>query len=227
MFFNTSDQNTTKFGYLNRHNVRALTCGPLVYVRNLKCASTFFYESFQRCWKWDEINWIEIDWANQHVFGHIMDPVARRHKAVAEFIDMNNLNSLFHSNLDFREFVKYAGVFDQHSATYHDTFGNFVYHIDWIPCDLGTHQDTIAYTEKLLNMYGLRTLKNWDYGRVHASDADKKLVELGLKELWASENPPPDWVNLHTHRDRMLYDRVINRFNATGEIWTEMSWLRV
>jgi hypothetical protein len=37
--------------YNQKDSIQCLTNGHMVYVRNLKCASTFFGSSFEKCWR--------------------------------------------------------------------------------------------------------------------------------------------------------------------------------
>jgi len=217
----------SKSGYVHRHSIMAATCGPLVYVRNLKCASSFFYESFLNKWKWSEISWIDIDWQRQHVFGHILDPIERRHKGLAEFISMQGLEDLFNQNEKFQNFIKFAPVFDQHTSSYHDTFGNLCYHIDWIPISGYSHEQVIKFTEQLMrDCAGINSFVNhWDQSRTHASTPEKKAIERKLKELYETE-PAPDWLNWYLHNDRLLYERICKKFNPYGPTWADTSWLK-
>jgi hypothetical protein len=210
-----------------RDSIQCLTNGCMVYVRNLKCASTFFGSSFEKFWRWEPIRWSDIDWKTQHVFGHMLDPVERRFKGIAEYINMHNLNELFHSNVDFQNFVKNVVSFDEHSNSYYDTFGNLVHHIDWIPISGYTHEQVIGFTERLMRHYGIRTLKNWDYNNVHRTHPEKKAVEQKLKQLCDYQSYMPHAIKWYFERDIKLYKHVHKKFDSTATQWAETSWLRI
>jgi hypothetical protein len=210
-----------------RDSIQCLTNGFMVYVRNLKCASTFFGSSFEKCWRWEPIRWCSINWETQHVFGHMLDPLERRFKGLAEYINMHDLSALFETDTRFQNFVKNAVVLDEHTSSYHDTFGNFVYHIDWIPITDYSHEQVISFTERLLRHYGIRTLKNWDYDNVHRTHPEKQAVEQQLKKLCAEQGTWPQSVAWYLEQDIALYRHINTKFDPMAETWVETSWLRL
>ncbi len=211
----------------DRSNIECLTNGPMVYVRNLKCASTFFGSSFEKCWRWEPINWKDINWEYQHVFAHILEPLERRFKGIAEYINMHNLDSLFHENIDFQNFVKNVVSLDVHSSSYYDTFGNLMYHIDWIPISGYTHNQVIDFTERLMRHYGIRTLKNWDWNSVHYTQPEKKATEQKLKQLCNFQSHIPREILWYFERDIKLYQQVYKKFDPEASHWSETTWLRI
>ena len=212
-------------GYMFRHAIQVCASGSVVYVRNLKSASTFFYWNLTKKFGWKEISWQDIDWRQQHVFGHLQDPIVRRHKGVAEFIMMNKAQNLFNESEQFKNFIKHTPVFDEHTCSYHATYGDSCYHIDWIPIANYSHEQVIKITETLLKHHGVFSNQRWDHSFAHYSDPEKKKIELQLKQIYESESTP-DWLNWHLHNDRMLYNTVQEKFNHTAESWPLMSWLR-
>lgn len=216
----------SKSGYVHRHAIQVCAAGPLVYIRNLKSASTFFYRNLTQVYGWEEISWQDIDWRKHHVFGHLQDPVERRHKGVAEFIVMNQVQDLFDESQKFRNFIRHAPVFDEHTSSYHDTYGNLCYHIDWIPLQGRKHSEVIKATEKLLEHYGISADDRWNYEYVHVANPDKKRIELELKQLYEQETEP-DWLGWYLHNDRLLHQTVVKKFDYNGSTWSQMSWLRI
>ena len=212
---------------LERNGVQCLTNGPMVYVRNLKCASTFFGSSFKNCWRWEPIQWSDIEWKYHHVFGHMLDPLERRIKGIAEYINLHDLHELFHRDTNFQDFVKNAIALDEHSNSYHDTFGNLVYHIDWIPISGYTHEQVIEFTERLMRHYGIRTLKNWDWNNVHLTHPEKKATEQKLKQLCDWQSQPPQTIQWYFERDIKLYRHLHKKFDTAASHWAETSWLRI
>jgi hypothetical protein len=207
-----------------------LTCGHLVYVRTLKCASTFFWNSFKKLGWW-EIEFNKIDWKNQHVFSHMMDPDTRRHKGVAEYINMYNAYDLFYQNSTFKKFIAHIPGLDQHSASYHDQYGNYCNQIDWIPLSGRshehtwwlTHEEVVAKTDLLLRHHGIKVFDRWAWNQKNSSSDRQKQLEKDLTELWCTDQP--DWANWHLQRDRELYQRVISKFNYNVATWPESTWL--
>ena len=208
-----------------------ITCGDLVYVRTLKCASTFYWETFKKL-GWSEIDFDKIDWKNQHVFSHMMWPDHRRHRGVAKYIDMHDAYDLFYENETFRKFIAHIPGLDQHSVSYHDQYGNYCNLIDWIPLsgrkkgDVWwlTHEQTVAKTDLLLRHYGIKVFNNWAWDQSHQSTERQKKIVQDLEDLWCKDQP--HWGDWYLQRDRILYNRVIAKFNFDpGKSWLETSWL--
>jgi hypothetical protein len=191
-------------------------------VRTLKCASTFFWESFRELGWW-EIKFVEIDWMNQHVFSHMMDPDQRRHKGVAEYIDMNDAYDMYYQNITFRNFVAHTPTLDQHSISYHDQYGNYCNHIDWIPLGGRSHKESVAKTDLLLQHHGIKVFDNWNWDQAHRSTDRKKKLQKDLEDRWHKNQP--FWTSWYLERDRLLYHRVVSKFNYDGATWPETSWL--
>lgn len=199
-----------------------VTSGDLVYVRTLKCASTFFWETFKKLGWW-EIKFDEIDWKNQHVFSHMLDPDQRRHKGVAEYIDMNDAYDLFYHNETFKKFIAHTPSLDQHSTSYYDQYGNYCNQIDWIPLSGRSHAEVVAKTDLLLQHHGIKVFNRWDWGRIHPSSDRQKKLQKDLEDLWCKDQP--FWTSWYLERDRLLYHRVMAKFNHDGATWPETSWL--
>jgi hypothetical protein len=208
-----------------------LTCGHLVYVRTLKCASTFFWNSFKKLGWW-EIDFEKIDWKHQHVFSHIMEPEQRRHRGVAEYINMHNAYDLFYQNEIFKKYIAHVHSLDQHSVSYHDQYGNYCNLIDWIPLSGRSHgfnwqltpEESVAKTDLLLRHHGIKVFDRWAWDQVNSSSDRQKKLEKDLEELWCKDKP--DWRDWHLQRDQELYSRVISKFNYDAAAWPESSWLR-
>jgi len=199
-----------------------LTCGPLVYVRTLKCASTFFWTSFKKLGWW-EIDFEKIDWKHQHVFSHIMEPVQRRHKEVAEYINMHNAYDSFYQNEIFKKYIAHVHSLDQHSVSYHDQYGDYCNLIDWIPLSERSHEESVAKTDLLLRHHSIKVFDRWAWDQVNSSSGPQKKLEKSIQELWNKDQP--NWVNWYLQRDRELYQRVISKFNYNAATWPETSWL--
>ena len=215
----------TQDGHRNRNRIMACVdpSGLLVYLRTLKCASTFFYNNFMQTFGWREIAWVDINWHRQKVFSHMLDPVKRRHKAVAEYIDLCSLNTPeFMQNPNVQRFIRYIPVMDDHSSSYHDLYGYACYSIDWIPLS-GDHLTNILCTEMLCESYGHRYSGQWDHDHDHTGTKTKKDLEQQLENLWGADQD--EWVHNYLDRDVRLYQRVVNQFNYSAGSWRTMSWL--
>jgi hypothetical protein len=145
-----------------------------VYVRNLKCASTFFYQNFIQD-DWHPIKFESIDW-DCHVFGHILDPIERRYKGIAEYIKMCNLEQEYLESEKLQKLIKSAPFLDRHSTPYHLLFENKIHSIDWIPLSKD-YQQNIKCTEILLQNDNINP-PTWNYSLVHSSNTGKIIAQL-------------------------------------------------
>ena len=215
-------------GYRYRHYIMACSCGPVVYVRSLKTASTFFYNNLVRNHGWEEINFDAIDWDRQRVFSHIIDPIQRRHKAFAEYLFMTGNENLFYENNNFRKMLQTLPVLDVHSVSLHDYFGSRVRSIDWIPLQ-GSHDENIKTTEKFLQEMANMRLFYWDRGFEHNSPHNKKQLAADIARDWdhaMTNNNIPDVTWLYLGPDIDLYKEVVKKFNLGEKNWEQCSWLK-
>ena len=199
------------------------TCGPLVYVRALKCASTFFWHSFNQKFGWEEIAFDNINWQTQRVFSHIMDPGRRRIKGVTEFIWMHHAQDQL-ADPAYRTFVQQTPVLDMHTVSYHDNFGDHCDQIDWIPIANFDHQTVADLTSRMLFENGIKVFNNWHWPFEHTSEPEKRLLEQQVAQCLSEVATPA--VDKYLHQDWMLYQQVVSRFNSNGRTWAEVSWLR-
>jgi len=212
---------------LNRHYIEVCRWNNLVYLRTLKCASTFFYWNFTKKLGWQEIAWSDIDWDHDHVFSHMLEPVQRRHKAVAERLAMFGLSEQYLADANLRTCLEHALILDQHSESYTTRYGSACQHIDWIPLQ-SSNNHNIKLTELLLAKNGVTDIK-WDYGFSHPGEDNKKQVEMLLAKTWDQalyQGRLLEWQQHHMQSDLDLYAAVAQRFNAQGTSWSEASWLR-
>lgn len=196
------------------HSIQALRHKNFVYVRNLKCASTFFYSNLLDI-GWESIGMEDIDPLDT-VFSHIMDPIKRRHQGVAEYIHMCGLSEQFLSDDRMWKLLKYTPTLDRHSLPYCYSFGDYFKKINWIPLS-GTNEDNIRRTEEWLNYRGL----NVDlYSRrdqfVHSSDEIKKKVVAKLADLWKDAN------YFYSNRCREFQQEWVTHYNnCRGPDWPD------
>jgi hypothetical protein len=204
----------------------ACTNGPLTYLRTLKNASSFFYNSFVGTFKWWPISWNEIQWHETHVFSHIQDPLERRHKGILENILTNGCTDLLKHDKNFQQLVRWTPCLDEHTESLFAMYGSWCYSIDWIPV-YPEHDLTTRCTEILLKQYGQR-LFPWDNRESRPSSAEMKQLAQLLRDLWAStpEGYIPGFTKSYLARDTDLYAKVMEKFNPQGANWQRCSWLR-
>lgn len=223
---NIINPDSTVDEYIQRSRLRgtvvALQTGDVVYIRMLKCASSFFHNNFQD-WGWTPIAFEAIDWGRHHVFAHMLDPMERRYKGAAEYIQMNNMQDIFFDNPDFRKFISQIPVFDDHTASYHEQLGNYCQLIDWIPISGLPPAETARLTELLFWGHGIRVLNRWNWAHARPADTRLKALQLAVREC--TEQTYHDSVYRYLLRDCVLYNRVCANFDPTQKSWDNVSWL--
>jgi hypothetical protein len=196
------------FGYRNRYFVQAVKCPQtsLIYVRTLKCASTFFYNNFRNVQSWPEINFNDIDWQHHRVFSHILHPYHRRAKGLAEYIHMHGLESKYWNDLDFQKFIHASLGLDLHSVTVDITYSHpACCEIHWLPV-LSDHDQTINITNSWLSQH-LLTLPRWDLSQAHLGRSHKREISDHIQQ-----QPLDDHVLLYLDNDVQLYESVVAKY---------------
>ena len=164
----------------------ALRKGSAVYVRNLKCASTFFYDNLLAL-GWVTTPYQHIDWSNDFVFAHIIDPVTRRHKGMAEALDYFGLLEEYLQSTKWQSALTSCMFLEQHSMPYSLLFPDHLDDIHWIPLAAG-QKENILLTQDILHKHcGIKiNFEDWNLDFQHISDSTglKKMVENRLTEQW-------------------------------------------
>ena len=154
-----------------------------------------------------------------------MEPIQRRHKGIAEWINLRGAVDDFRHNEAYRTVIASVPALDMHSASLHDLYGKFVHMIDWIPMTDFSPGAVIDFTNRLLWDHGISAQKLWDMSSVHHSDNDMKLLQQQVAELYQNlENK--DLIMWYFYPDILLHSRVIERFDHRQSDWGDMSWLR-
>jgi hypothetical protein len=186
----------------------------LVYASVLKCASTF-YTNVVVSNDWIEIQFADINWNNDHVFGFIMNPAERYMKGLAE--DIADPETSW--SIDNLPIYKDSVVFTFHSLPIYATLNEYLYKIDWIPIDRDFKSETML--ECLLKKYNI-TL-NWPNIGKHESSSEKLKIYNKIKNL----------IDLNNHvlrnslsPDVELYKNIISKFQPSASIWDQISWLK-
>ena len=192
----------------------------LVYIGNFKVASTYFLYWLET-YGWKNIQMSDIDWQVDHVFSHIMDPMVRRHKGVAEFLNMFELSDKLINDESLFHFLQ-APYLDCHSCPMSIMFKDKVNAIDWIPIDIDAI-DYYSLTKCLLNKYGVEV--KFDREKIHQS-SQKKLHWYGTVEHHYTDHLQySDLIPCTFSEDVALYDNVLYNINANGNSWDDISWI--
>ena len=153
----------------------------VVYVPNLKCASIFFGRNFLDNFKWDPIQYEDIDWENQVVFSHILEPIKRRVKGQAEYVQWMQLTDKFINDPILQVALHNALCTDLHVATYHHTFEDKLHKINFLPL-LDDQMANIAATNEWLSQHGI-TVGEWDFAFEHRSTPKTKAVASIIQRM--------------------------------------------
>ena len=199
----------------------------LVYLRTLKCASTYYSKFFsEQGWQYNTAD--TIDWDNDQVFSFIMDPYKRRLKGLTEFIVGNNKQELLSQDRLFWGGVLYL---DMHSIPYFTCYGERVNDIDWIPLDIVLdNKDSRIVTEELLSkmLFDRYQLQyTFPAKKEHTSSLEKIKIYKYLEEIIGHGNYA---MHLGLTRDIELYHQVVTRTCTwkllTGSWDQDISWKR-
>lgn len=193
--------------YMYRHD-------KLVYLRNFKCASTFYSSLFERN-HWKRQTVLDIDWDHDHVFSFIMDPMERRLKGLAQFIwQEKSLQAL----LENPEFWYRTSFLDYHSMPYTLTYRNFCDRIDWIPID---HPEFKSEDLVKIMLDDKNISLDWSTVKSNKSPEDKLEIYNKIKKF------DSNWEVYHIfEEDQILYDRVCCSIQFHEKTWNDISWLK-
>jgi hypothetical protein len=191
-----------------------LQSGKLVYVNHPKCASTY-YINLLKTNGWQPVEFKNIDWRSDQVFGFFMNPTTKHAKAITE-----DLVSKYADKLDDilnlgERFFQDIGLFGWHSMPLWLRFSHYVYNITWIPLDGKLNSD------ELFQQY----LKHHDMNikfvqtDAHQSIEKKQQVFQIVKQL-IGNGSAIQWQMLA--KDLDLYNYVMSKINYHANCWTEI-----
>jgi len=203
------------------------TCDILTCIATLKCGSSFLTATFNQNCRWRQIPFSEINWDKSHVFSLMSDPMTRRYKAIVEWLYQKNLIDEFYKNVDLQNFVLSTPMLDIHSYGYvYNYYENFCDQIDWIPMEPVKNRNGVKEViSKLLEKHKIYISNFWANNRQsNISSLRKKELEVVVKEKFNSS--PNEKIMKYLLPDVDLYNRVVQKFNPSGNIWDEISWLR-
>jgi hypothetical protein len=142
------------------------------FVRNDKCASTFFSNIFAaNGWRLQTTD--QVNWEKDHVFSFTMDPYIRHIKGlVKDAVDMG-LEKVMLANLGMKFWHNLSWI-GTHSMPTSVRFGHSIHRINWIPIDIGL-ESTENIVDELLKSYDITI--NWGISvdRNESSDYEKEL----------------------------------------------------
>lgn len=185
----------------------------LVYVNHPKCASTYYMNLLAEN-GWTPLEYKDIDWASDHVFGFFMDPFTKHAKAItAELAGYpDKLDVLLSMG---PRFFQDLGLFGWHTMPLWLRFGNRVWDITWIPIDVQIDSDTLF--RKFLKHHNTEI----DFVSVDSNPSDaytqqlfhqiKQLIGNGSAILWQVLS-----------RDLDLYNQIGNLMNYQGHCWSDV-----
>ena len=150
------------------------------------------------------------------LFAHIMDPVERRHRGVAEYIKRCGLIHQAISDHRLQNLLKFVPALDSYTVSYRDVFGDLVNKINWIPL----HSDkkiSIQRTENWLMGKGVSIdlqakadANQW----VREPDPMKERVVNLLRETWESVT-----IEYHKTIEKFQSDWEAHYKKVRGESW--------
>ena len=191
--------------------------GSLVYVRTLKCASTYYSDEFERN-GWLQETFKDINWDTDHMFSFIMDPLNRRIKGLAGFITMYPLTECLLDQPSI--FLKKLAYLDFHSAPYHITYHGYERKIDWIPIDNPnfTSEELVL---KLCHYYNIDLQLSRQ--KKHLADEKKSNIFKTISSLTGDGSGE---LHLSLAPDQHLYHDVNRKIEHWQDTWNRITWLK-
>lgn len=196
----------------------------LVYLRTLKCGSTYYSKMFTNA-GWNRSSADAIDWNVDHVFSFIMDPYERRLKGLTQYIFNHNQQSLLEIESFFWKHVLYI---DPHAMPYSVCYGKYIDKIDWIPLDCQNFAPDLA--KNMLS--SLLSLHNAPYEFLPNKENESSQQQLEIYNAIKAKTGDGSWL-LHRglEDDADLYRRVCAGISPwylghLEKTWKDISWLK-
>jgi len=190
--------------YLNKSECTRSPCGKLVFLRNLKCASTYYSLLLQQN-GWSSQSASTIDWTNDRVFSFIMDPNIRHIKGLVEDLVWQGIEKPL-IDLMSRQFWLNLPWIGDHSMPMTARLGNKADLVYWIPIDVeGVSSD--QELDKFLSEYGV-TVTYYDGIFKRESDSYKKDLFNKIYKM----SPYKSLLLKELFPDYQLYESVVARY---------------
>lgn len=149
----------------------------LVFIRNEKCASTYYAGLF-RANNWIKIPFTDIDWDVDHVFSFIRDPLIRHIKGIVEDIIYLGCEHDLAGRVGRNFWVELPWL-GLHSMPISIKFGKYADKINWIPIDALTVKSE-DITRRLLAEHNVDIV--WHEG-IFKRESDTYHIEIYNKIL--------------------------------------------
>ena len=190
--------------YLNRSECTRSPCGKLVFLRNLKCASTYHSFLLQKN-GWTKQSASTIDWDKDYVFSFIMNPYVRHIKGLVEDLTWQGIEKPL-VDLMSRQFWLNLPWIGDHSMPMTLRIGDKVDKIDWIPIDI----EGVSSQDLLNNLLAKFNISIVWYGDIPKYESDPYKKELYKKISFMS--PYKDLLLREFTGDYKLYDSVVAKY---------------
>jgi hypothetical protein len=126
----------------------------LVYIPFPKHASRSYIHFFANVLGWQRTETYKVNWKDDQVFGHLMDPVKRHINGVVQALTQHELFHLVQSE-DFKKLLRTSIFFDQHSYPLTRMLDlDQCYQIEWLPLD-HKHVSGEDFTKYFLQGHGI------------------------------------------------------------------------
>jgi hypothetical protein len=187
----------------------------LVYVNHPKCASWYFFGTFQRN-QWQSGTFEDIRWGQDQVFGFIMDPVTKYLKGITQdFWDWYPDRS--------EEMLSHLGIWIKHQAFvgWHNMplsmrLHKYMYQVHWFPLDLPDIK-AMDLVQGFLQHHGQSV--TFEGGDTHVSNPAQIEIYNRVKEKFGDLSATTKQL---LAKDIDLYKQVCACIDARGQDWKEI-----
>jgi len=160
-----------------------------IYVPVLKAASTYF-RNLLLYNGWEKVDYNDIDWNNNFVFGFIMNPFTRYLKAFTHEILYNLTNSRkFIEDNEKKILDKYSNghflLYTAHTIPITTIYGDKCKNINWITLD--TSHDATEKLQHMLNGYNIKLDVPKGIHANKSSEEEHELYEY-IRNLYEDDN---------------------------------------
>lgn len=209
--------------------IRPLRFKNVVYLKNLKVASTFFHSNLEKVFNWERIQMSEINWDTDTVISHIMDPLERRCKGITEHLWYSFGEKILDHEEMLLDTARYAISLDDHSASYFSWFGSMTDHIIFLALD-DNQQKNLENLEKFLfNLDIFIDSKKWNHDYAHNGSEVKKNFCKKFESLWdKSIIGDHSWLQHHPTFSHYLDDAYWRLFynSVKDQTWPNVRYLK-
>jgi hypothetical protein len=179
----------------------------LIYVRTLKCASTYYTNLF-KSQGWQLCKFVDIDWEQDHLFGLLMDPYRRHIKGLVEDMIILGVEKTLIQNIN-QNFWRVAPTLGIHSMGIAQMYKGFCHKINWIPMDVN-RIDAKKILEDLFEKFNIEM--QWTNTRDNESDDYQKELFNQIYKLFCG--PGQSWYDITQGEDVALYNSAISNYRS-------------